>query len=202
MPAQPAGAATVAWRVPSTYRASVDAAASNTPVSWYHWPTTGSKFAEATTPSAGASPARRVKANRRESSRNCRKKLLTWFPSMLTNVWKPDVLSSLTQLLTEKLFVVSSTGAPASAKPLAPSVVRAPPRMPGPQPAPPFRVAGCSPAVSAAVVPLPSSNVQCPASAGSASATAAVTGMAENRVRAASTARGRRNLRSMTLLRV
>ncbi len=128
--------------------------------------------------------------------------MLTWVPSMLTNVWNPAVLSSLTQLLTEKLLVVSSTGAPASANPFAPSVVSAPPRMPWPQPAPPVSVAGWPPAVSAAVVPLPSSNVQCPASAGSApaDATGATTaGTAEHSARAASTASGRRSLRSMTL---
>src|SRR4051812_30032002 len=121
---------------------------------------------------------------------------------MLTNVWKPVVLSSLTQLLTEKLFVVSSTGAPASAYPPAPSVVSAPPRRPGPQPAPPFSVAGCAPALSAAVVPLPSSNAQCPASAEAGSAAAAVTGTAQHSAKAASTAMGRRSLRSMTLPRV
>src|SRR5690349_13484227 len=87
------------------------AATSSTPTRWYQVPALGAVFAEAVAVAAPVlSPASRVNANSPVSARFCRKNPLTFDPSMLTTVWKPEVLLRLTHAETVKLAEVSTTG--------------------------------------------------------------------------------------------
>ena len=79
-----------------------------------------------------------------------------------------------TQAETVKLWVVSTTGPAACAYwPLPLSASECAPTTPGPHDAPLSSVSGWpAPELSAAVVPVPSSNVQCPVCVGGAAAVA------------------------------
>src|ERR1700680_743940 len=134
---------------------------------WYQWPALAAEPAvDAITAAPGVSETGRARANLPVDPFSSSEKPLTWFPSMLTAVWRPLRDVTLTQAETEKLPEVPTTGpgtvtlhvaVPVSATLCAPTV-------PGAQDAPlPSVPSWPLPETSWAVVPVPSSKVQCAA---------------------------------------
>ena len=136
-------------------------------MSWYQRPALAAEpAADAITAAPGVSETGRARANLPVAPFSSSEKPLTWFPSMLTAVWRPLRDVTLTQAETEKLPEVSTTGPGTVTLPAAVpfSATLCGPTVPGAQDAPlPSVPSWPWPETSWAVVPVPSSNVQCAA---------------------------------------